>query len=61
MAHEMHDTCLQGGVRKGQVGTVQDLLCTGHEAIAIIRAGEGASTKLHALYLEMVEHNAWAD
>ena len=44
-----------------RVGAAQDLLCAGYETIAIMRAGGWKSTKILARYLEMAEHNVWAD
>ena len=43
-----------------RVGAAQDLLCTGHDSIAIMRAGGWKSTNVLARYLEMAEYNVWA-
>ena len=40
-----------------RVGTAEDLLCTGHDAIAIMRAGGWKSTNDLARYLKMAEQN----
>lgn len=42
-----------------RVGAAQDLLCAGHETIAIMRAGGWKSTNVLARYLEYAEHNVW--
>lgn len=42
-----------------RVGAAQDLLCAGHEAIAIMRAGGWKSTNVLARYLEHAEQNVW--
>ena len=43
-----------------RVGAAQDLLCAGHEALAIMRAGGWKSTNVLARYLEHAEYNVWA-
>lgn len=42
-----------------RVGAAQDLLCAGHQTIAIMRAGGWKSTNMLARYLENAEHNVW--
>ena len=43
-----------------RVGAAQDLLCAGHDSIAIMRAGGWKSTNVLARYLEHAEFNVWA-
>lgn len=42
-----------------RVGAAQDLLCAGHDTIAIMRAGGWKSLNVLARYLELAEHNVW--
>lgn len=42
-----------------RVGAAQDLLCAGHDSIAIMRAGGWKSTNVLARYLELAEYNVW--
>lgn len=44
-----------------RVGAAQDLLCAGHDAIAIMRAGGWKSTNVLARYLEHAEYNVWSN
>ena len=43
-----------------RVGAVQDLLCAGYDAAAIMRAGGWKSVNVLGRYLELAEHNVWA-
>jgi integrase len=42
-----------------RVGAAQDLLCAGHDTVAIMRAGGWKSVNVLARYLEFAEHNVW--
>ena len=44
-----------------RVGAAQDLLCAGYDAAAIMRAGGWKSVNILGRYLELAEHNAWAE
>ena len=54
------DDVLLNAPQQRQSGAAQDLLCTGHDAIAIMRAGGWKSTNVRARYLEMADYNVWA-
>ena len=41
-------------------GAAQDLLCSGYDAAAIMRAGGWKSVNILGRYLEMAKHNVWA-
>jgi integrase/recombinase XerD len=43
-----------------RVGAAQELLCSGHDTVAIMRAGGWKSVATLARYLEFAEHNVWA-
>jgi site-specific recombinase XerD len=43
-----------------RVGAAQELLCSGHDTVAIMRAGGWKSVATLARYLEYAEHNVWA-
>lgn len=43
-----------------RVGAAQDLLCAGHDTVAIMRAGGWKSINILSRYLEHAEHNVWA-
>lgn len=43
-----------------RVGAAQELLCSGHDSVAIMRAGGWKSVATLARYLEYAEHNVWA-
>ena len=43
-----------------RVGAAQDLLRSGHDTAAIMRAGGWKSVDVMARYLEFAEHNVWA-
>jgi integrase/recombinase XerD len=42
-----------------RVGAAQELLCSGHDTVAIMRAGGWKSVATLARYLEYAEHNVW--
>ena len=42
-----------------RVGAAQELLCAGHDTVAIMRAGGWKSVATLARYLEFAEHNVW--
>lgn len=42
-----------------RVGAAQDLLISGHDSIAIMRAGGWKSIGVLSRYLELAEHNVW--
>ncbi|WP_419789596.1 tyrosine-type recombinase/integrase [Roseicyclus marinus] len=42
-----------------RVGAAQELLCAGHDTVAIMRAGGWKSVATLARYLEYAEHNVW--
>ncbi len=42
-----------------RVGAAQDLLCAGHDTVAIMRAGGWKSVNILSRYLEHAEHNVW--
>jgi integrase/recombinase XerD len=42
-----------------RVGAAQELLCKGHDTVAIMRAGGWKSVATLARYLEFAEHNIW--
>ena len=44
-----------------RVGAAQDLLCAGYDAAAIMRAGGWKSVNILGRYLELAEHNVWAE
>jgi integrase/recombinase XerD len=44
-----------------RVGAAQDLLISGHDAIAIMRAGGWKSMNVLSRYLELAEHNVWSE
>ena len=44
-----------------RVGAAQDLLVSGYDAIAIMRAGGWKSMNVLSRYLEFAEHNVWGD
>lgn len=44
-----------------RVGAAQDLLCQGHDTVAIMRAGGWKSLSVLARYLEQAAHNVWED
>lgn len=44
-----------------RVGAAQDLLISGHDAIAIMRAGGWKSMNVLSRYLEFAEHNVWSE
>ena len=43
-----------------RVGAAQDLLCSGFDTAAIMRAGGWKSVTVLGRYLELAEHNVWA-
>lgn len=43
-----------------RVGAAQELLCSGHDNVAIMRAGGWKSVATLSRYLEYAEHNVWA-
>ena len=43
-----------------RVGAAQELLCSGHDTVAIMRAGGWKSVATLARYLEYAEQNVWA-
>lgn len=47
-------------VHSMRVGAAQDLLCAGHDSIAMMRAGGWKSTNVLARYLEHADYNVWA-